>query len=83
MLSIPISLLLIPYGLFFAFFLFYATFNTLQLLKFGVRSFQSWLILALFIGLSILVVIMTILRLYAIDWTSNIDLGFPLNPPSL
>lgn len=71
--AFPISLLLIPFGIFFLLFLIYSTFNIYHLLRFGVFGYGLYFISTVYILGTVILVSLTIFYLLTFDWTASIS----------
>jgi hypothetical protein len=67
-LSIPIVVLLIPYGLFVLFYTIYALFNIYHLMRFGVYNLGSYLIITIFLGGTVFLFGASFMLLAPYDW---------------
>jgi hypothetical protein len=73
--SFPISLLLIPLGIFMLFYLFYSIFNIYHLLRFGVYGFGLYIIATIFTLGTIFFIGTTGFLLIRYDWNAPVVLG--------
>ncbi len=72
-LTIPISILLIPFGLFLIFYVFYSIFNIYHLLRFGVYNFGLYALTALFTLGTIFLLSLSAFFLWRYDWSQPIS----------
>lgn len=72
--TIPLSVLLIPLGLFLIFYVFYSIFNVYHLLRFGVYGFGLYLITTLFVLGTIFLLSLSSFFLLRYDWSAPIQL---------
>jgi len=70
---IPISVLLIPLGIFLLFYIFYSTFNIYHLLRFGVYNFSLYVIATVFALGSIFLIGLSLFFLLKFDWNAPIS----------
>lgn len=73
--SIPLWALLVAYGAYLAFFLLYAAFNLYHLLRFGMYGLGLYLITALFVVGTVLLIAASYSLLAPFDWT----VSFPVS----
>ncbi|MDP3985285.1 MAG: hypothetical protein Q8P82_00840 [bacterium] len=66
---IPLSIILIPYGLFLMGFFFFTFVNVYHLIRFGVGGFVGFFTVFLFFGVSALLLFITYMYAMEIDWT--------------
>lgn len=70
--TLPISIILIPLGVFLIFYLFYSVFNIYHLLRFGVYGFGLYLISSFFVLGTIGLLALSGFYLSAYDWNAPI-----------
>ncbi|MBI2475609.1 hypothetical protein HYV69_04300 [Candidatus Uhrbacteria bacterium] len=73
--SVPVSIFLIPYGLYMAVFIFYCFFNIYHLIRYGLYGFGLYIIITIFAGGTILLVSGSIFILKEYDWSQPIFLN--------
>lgn len=78
-LVLPMTVLLIPFGLFLAFYILYSLFNLYHLLRFGLEGVPLFLITIVFIGGSVVLIAGTIFALAGYDWSGELSLTDTLN----
>ena len=84
--SFPIGLVLIPFGLFAAVYVFYSAFNLFHLLRFGVSGPVLNLIATVYAFGSIVLLLTTIVSLSRYDFSVSVslaDLATFSRPPEL
>lgn len=74
-LEMPLSVFLLPFGLFLLFYVFYSFFNVYHLVKFGIYGFGAFLIVTVYAGVSIFLLgaIFSVIGLY--DWSIPFSLS--------
>ena len=77
--NLPLSLLLIPYGLFVLVFFFYAFFNLFQLYTHGIKGLQTQVLVIAFMVIVAFILSLTYEYGSAIDWASALSLGMTGN----
>lgn len=82
-LTLPLWLLLIPFGIFILFFILYAFFNIYHLLRFATYTFGSYLLTTIFIGGAVIISAVSYLYLSSYDWTITWTFTDLLSTPSL
>lgn len=71
---IPLWILLIPYGIFGAFFLLWSAFNIYHLLRFGVVSMSLSLVMAFYLIGTASLVFFSVSLLLRFDWMISVNL---------
>jgi len=71
--TIPVSILLIPFGIFLIFYIFYSIFNVYHLLRFGVYGFGLYIISFLFVLGTLGMVGTSTYLLLKYDWSTPIQ----------
>ncbi len=79
-LEIPLAILLVPYVIFLALFLFYVYFTCRNLLKYGMQGKPLVLFVTIFILGCVVLVLISFLLLSRFDWFANISVENILNP---
>ncbi len=85
-LIIPLWILLVPYGLFAAFFILWSLFNVYHLLRFGVASYSLSLLMVIYLAGTSALIFFSASLLLRFDWTVTInltDILFSDNGPSI
>jgi hypothetical protein len=72
MITIPLYILLILYAIFLLGFAFFSLFAVYHLIKFGFRSLGNFLMIFIFLGLSIVILFASWQAIVQIDWLQNI-----------
>ncbi|MFH1404956.1 MAG: hypothetical protein ABIH21_02555 [Patescibacteria group bacterium] len=75
MISFPVWLLLIPFGIFVLFFILYSIINFFHLLRFGVRSKKLYIVMVVFLFATIWICSDAITELSNYNWDMIIRLG--------
>ena len=73
-LSLSVSWLLLPLGIFFLVFVLYSLFNLYHLFRFGVYNFGLYIISTIYILGTVFLVSLAIFITLDIDWTASISL---------
>lgn len=72
MIAVPPYILLIVYGLFLLFFVFFGLANMFHLAKYGGGTWIGYLVTLLFISTSVIILFVTWISLPPMDWTTPI-----------
>ncbi len=85
MFSFPITLILIPYGVIVALFLFMSLYSIHNLVRYGATSHGSFLATFAFLAGAVFVFFFTWQALIGTDWSQQINIAIPFSSiqPSL
>lgn len=75
--QVPVSLFIYIYAAFAFAILIFSIASVSQVVRFGMNSFVSYLMSALYLGAVVLVVITTWLLVRSADWTASFAIGLP------
>jgi len=71
--AVPLSVLLIPYGLFMLIFFLYSIFNVYHLMRFGIYGHSLYIIVILFLMGSVVLSGISAFGLLQYDWSINLS----------
>jgi len=74
MIAIPPYILLVVYGAFLLFFVFFGLANIIHIARFGGGTWLGYLAVLFFVSASAIIVFLTWHALPAVDWTTPISL---------
>lgn len=77
MISVPLSIFLIPYALVLFVFALFSLINLFHLVKFGEGIFADFIATAVYLGFSVLILYMSWQYLSGFNWKETIDIGLP------
>ncbi len=78
MISFPLSLVLIPYGIVILVFALLAMYSVHNLVRYGATTNSSFVATFAFLGGAVFVMFFTWYALRGTDWTQEISLGAPV-----
>lgn len=80
---VPISVFLIPYGLFLLLFLFFSFVNIYHLIRFTTHgAIVSFMVTVAYAAITVIILNATYLEIINIDWSRTIQLIPSFGPPS-
>ena len=71
---IPISVILIPFGIFMVLYILYSIFNIYHLIKYGIYGFGLYLLTTVFTGGAIILIVLSANFLFGYNWDANFSL---------
>lgn len=71
---LPLFFLLIPLGIFLLVFLFYSYFNIYHLLRYGVYGYPVFSVISIYIGVTLLLLMIVGYGLLPYDWNQSFSL---------
>lgn len=83
MISFPLSLVLIPYGIIILLFIFLAAYSVHNLVKYGATTNASFVATFAFLAGAVFVMFFTWQGLKGTDWTQEISFGSPFSAASI
>ncbi|PJA47468.1 hypothetical protein CO172_01255 [Candidatus Uhrbacteria bacterium CG_4_9_14_3_um_filter_36_7] len=73
--SIPLFILLVPFALFLLFYIFYSLFNLYHLLRYGISEYKMFLVIVVYMGISIFLFGSVLYGFQQFDWLVSFDLS--------
>lgn len=74
MIVLPLYILLILYLIFLLLFAFFGLFGVYHLIKFGFHSFGTFLLIFMFLGVSVIMLFLSYQAIIPIDWMQKITI---------
>jgi len=72
--TMPLYLILIPYAIFLLGFAFFSFFAIYHLIRFGFRSFSNFLMMFIFLGVSVIILFISYEMIAGINWFNEINI---------
>ena len=72
--SIPLYIILIPYALFLLGFAFFAFFAIYHLIRFGFKTFSNFLMMFVFLGVTVIVLFVSYQMISEINWFNEVQI---------
>jgi len=72
--SIPLYIILIPYALFLLGFAFFGFFAIYHLIRFGFRTFSNFLMMFVFLGVTIIILFISYQMISEINWFNEVQI---------